>query len=108
VHVSDACSSCHGREVNVTLTMRESLIVNMERKMSTLTTENQVCLSWFDSAFNNPVKISKDAKLSASLQSSLLKLIPFLFLSSVAENHKNIKLGVGLGKMPLQSYLSWF
>ncbi len=93
------------REVNVTLTMtmRKSLSVNMKRKMSTLTTENQVCLSWFDSAFNNPVKISKDAKLSASLQSSLLKLIPFLFLSSVAENHKKIKLWVGLGKTPLQS-----
>ena len=81
-------------EVNVTMTMRESLSVN---------TENQVCLSWFDSAFNNPVKISKDAKLSASLQSSLLKLIPFLFLSSVAENHKYFKLWVGLGKMLLQS-----
>ena len=91
-------------EVHVSLTMRESLSVNM----STLTMENQVCLSWFDSSFNNPVKISKDAKLSASLQSSLLKLIQFLFLSSVAENYKNIKLLVGLGKMPLQSYLSWF
>ena len=45
VHVSDVCSSCHDRGGNVTLTLRESLIVKMQRKMSPLTTENQVCLS---------------------------------------------------------------
>jgi hypothetical protein len=33
---------------------------------------------------------------------SLLKLTPFLFVSSVAEN-KKIKLLIGLCKMPLQS-----
>ena len=42
--------------------------------------------------------------LAASILCSLLKLIPFMHVSSFAENKKKVNLLLGFGKMSHQSY----
>jgi hypothetical protein len=81
VHVSHACRGCHHRGGQCGPEKMGNFFCHIAVKgIESTDKENQI-IFWYN---------------------SLLKLTPFLFVSSVAEN-KKIKLLIGLCKMPLQS-----